>query len=77
MVENWKKKLNDVSFGGMLLVIYFSVTLFLVDSLEKSQGVNPRMYWIILIISIFWILCLGINIISSCILDDEKKRVKK
>jgi len=74
--KNWKKRWNDNSWWGILMVIYFSVTLFLVNNKEKWKDINPKMYWIIFIVSSFWILCVGINFITMCILDDEKEKSK-
>jgi len=66
------KKINDISFGNMLWVIYFSVTLFLVNCLNKFKGTNLKMYIILLLISILWILSLGSNIISAAFTNENE-----
>jgi len=71
------KEWTDVSFACMLLVIYFSVTLFLVECLNKFRGINTKMYLIILFVSIIWIFSFGINIISACIMKDGKRKNKR
>ncbi len=75
--KSWGEMLNDFSFGGMLLVVYFSTTLFLVYYLEKVKNINPKLYWIVGIVSCFWVLCLAINIITAGILNDGKKKTKE
>ncbi len=71
------KELNNLSFGVMILIVFFSTTLFLVYYSGELKDIDPGMYWVIMIVLLIWVLFFGANIITGCILAEKKTRGKK